>query len=357
MTVRVGIIGTGGIAGLHVKGYKLCKDVELVACADISVQRAKDFASTHGFERAYDNYKKMLENEELDAISICTPNYAHCEPTVLALKAGINVLCEKPIAMNAKEAEKMVVAASQSKAQLSIGHHMRFAPYAQYLKKMLDRGELGHIYFARSQWLRRRGIPGWGQFHIKEKSGGGPLIDIGVHVLDLTMWLMGSPTPKSVSGSTYTKLGNKPEYFNAWPNNFKHKDYDVEDFACAMVKFTNEATLILEASWAAHLPELETLPQMLLGDKGGAVLYPYGRPEAPLRVFTSRDEAVLDIQPKAVPEGDPHMEELKHWVACVRGEKEVLVKPQESLNVQRILDAIYRSSESGKEVEVGKGRK
>src|SRR5262249_42673414 len=149
------------------------------------------------------------------------------------------------IAMNSEEAQKMVNASRAFKQMLTIGHHMRFLPVCQYLKRMIDHGELGHIYYGRSHALRRRGVPGWGQFHIKSKSGGGPLIDLGVHTLDLIIWLMGSPRPRAVSGSVYTHFGNRHSYFNPH-GTYRREEYDVEDFACGMVKFSNGCTLTLE---------------------------------------------------------------------------------------------------------------
>ncbi len=350
MTVRIGIIGCGGIAKMHMKGFAACPDVKVVACSDISAERSKEFAAEFGISKSFSDYGKMLASAKLDAVSVCTPNYAHSGPTIAALEAGVHVLCEKPMAMNCAEAAEMAAAAGRTGRMLTIGHHMRFHPFARYLKRAIEAGDLGTIYFGRSHALRRRGIPGWGAFHIRAKSGGGPLIDIGVHALDLIIWLMGSPTPLRVSGSVYTKFGNRPDFYNAW-GNYKREDYDVEDYACGMVRFEGGASLLLEASWAGHLPDVETFPQMILGEKGGATILPFGSP-TPVKMFTSRDEALVDIIPQGFPEVQPHVEEIKHWVACLRGEAEVLVKPEESLNVQRILDGLYLSSEKGREIVV-----
>jgi len=346
MTIRVGIIGCGAMAGVHVRGYKACNDVSVVACADVQPERALSFAAQHDIPRTYENADAMLRAEKLDVVSVCAPNYAHCAPTVEALRHGAHVICEKPIAMNSEEAAAMVAAAKDTNRLLTIGHHMRFHPYCKYLKQIIDDGELGHIYYGRSHALRRRGVPGWGQFHIKSQSGGGPLIDIGVHTLDLIIWLMGSPRPVSVSGSVYTQFGNRHTYFNPH-GTYRREDYDVEDFACALVKFDNGSTLTLEASWAAHLKDEETFPQVILGDKGGAELHPWAVPAGvpPLRIYQSRHEALVDVVPSAFAKADPHMEIIRHWIACVRGEEEVLVRPQESLNVQRIIDSIYLSSQ------------
>lgn len=349
MGLKIGIIGCGAIAGIHVRGYRQAEDVEIVACSDLLADRASTFAKTHSIPLSYDSYETMLETEKLDAVSICTPNYAHCGPTLLALQAGVHVLCEKPIAMNAEEAHLMVEAAHCSSGLLTIGHHMRFLPASRYLKQMIDDGDLGKIYFGKSQALRRRGVPGWGQFHIKSKSGGGPLIDLGVHTLDLITWLMGSPQPTVVSGSVYTKLGNQSHFYNPH-GTYRREDYDVEDFAAGLIKFSNGATLTLEASWAAHLPQTETYEQTLLGDAGGATINPFVEADQSLRVYMSRGEALLDVKPHAFATVEAHIEELKHWVKCIRGEAAVLVKPEESLNVQRIIDSLYVSSDSGREV-------
>ncbi|MBX7245520.1 MAG: Gfo/Idh/MocA family oxidoreductase [Candidatus Sumerlaeaceae bacterium] len=351
MTLKIGIIGCGGIAATHMKGYAAAKGIEVVACADISLERAKAFATKFDIPRAYDDYKKLLEAEKLNAVSVCTPNYAHSEPTMLALDAGLAVLCEKPMAMNAAEASEMVDKVRAKKGLLTIGHHFRFQPYVKFARQAIERGDLGQIYFGRSHALRRRGIPGWGQFHIKEKSGGGPLVDIGVHTLDLIVWLMGSPEPATVSGTVYTKFGNRKDFFTTW-GEYKRDEYDVEDYACGMVKFTNGATLLLEASWAAHLPEMDNYRQMILGDKGGAVISPFLAGEPPLRLMYSSGEAVVNAVPEAYPEVDVYIAEIAHFLACVRGEAEVLIKPEESLNIQRIMDSVYLSSERGREVVV-----
>lgn len=354
MTIRIGIIGTGKVSALfHIPGYRACPDVEIVACADIDGARAETFAHDHNIPRSYGDYTKMLESENLDGVSVCTPNYAHAEPTIAALNAGVHVLCEKPIAINSHDASRMVDAARDTGKMLAIGHHMRFLPTAQFLRKIIENGELGQIYYGRSHALRRRLIPGWGQFHIKSKSGGGPLIDVGVHALDLIVWLMGSPTAVTVSGAVYTKFGHRPDFYNPH-GTYSREEYDVEDFATAFIRFDNGSSLNLEASWATHLKETESFPQIILGDLGGAEFNPYSKPpsETPLRILKSRDEALLDIIPSGLPEVEPHLEEIKHWVSCLRGENEVLVKATESLNIQRILDAIYQSSEISKEIRI-----
>lgn len=351
MTIRVGFIGCGAISLLHMRAYRTVPDVEVVACSDVMPQRAEKFALDNNIAHHFTSHEEMLAAVALDCVSICTPNFAHAVPTVHALEAGVHVLCEKPIAMNAEEAATMVEAANRTGKLLTIGHHMRFNPIAQYLKSLVDQGDLGTIYYGRSHALRRRLIPGWGQFHIKSKSGGGPLIDIGVHALDLIIWLMGSPTPATVSGSVYTMFGNRENFYNP-RGEYNRADYDVEDFASAYVRFTNGASLSLEASWAAHIKEEEHYPQLVLGDKAGLEYHPVARPPVPdpVRIYSTSNDTLIDTIPSGFPVVEPHIEEIRQWIECVRGEKEVIVKPQECLNVQRILDGIYKSSAEHREI-------
>src|SRR5580700_6542845 len=212
--IKIGIIGTGGIAnGAHLPGYALIPDeCEVVAICDILPSALNSTSAKYpDIKNKFKDYKKLLEMPEIDGVSVCTENCGHHQITLDALKAGKHVLCEKPIAMNAREGAEMVEAAKKSKKILQIGFNGRFSPNNQTLKRFIDAGELGDIYWARAQSLRVRGIPGWGVFIDKEKQGGGPLIDIGVHILDLTLWLMGHPKPTFASGVTYQKFGKRDD--------------------------------------------------------------------------------------------------------------------------------------------------
>jgi len=343
MSVKIGIVGAGGIAEMHARGYHRAKDVELVACCDLIGSRAEEFARQHGFKRRYSDYRKMLNAEDLDGISVCTPNYAHKDPTILALKRGIHVLCEKPIGMDSKEAKVMTEAARKSDAFLTVGQHLRFESENQALKRMVDAGDLGEIYYGRSHSTRRKGIPGWGVFHVKEKSAGGPMIDIGVHALDLILWLMGFPGIESVTGQTYTKFGNTQEQYHTW-GKVDPKTYSVEDFACGMARLKNGATLLVESSWASHI-EKESFTQVVLGDRGGLTAYPH-------KAHTVRNGDHVDIEFRELPKVEPHEEEVLWFVDCIRGEKEILVRPEESFQVMQLIDAVYKSAETGKEVRI-----
>ncbi|MHB0859380.1 MAG: Gfo/Idh/MocA family protein [Anaerolineae bacterium] len=344
-TVRIGIIGAGGIARhAHMPGYRAQKDVKVVAVSDVAPGRAAEFAQEFDIPKAYDSFEEMLRQEKLDGVSVCTPNFAHRDPAVAALNAGVNVLCEKPIAMNHAEGCEMVEAARRNGKILQIGLHWRFTSEAQALKRFVLAGELGDIYYGEATCMRRRGIPGWGVFTQKALQGGGALIDIGVHTLDHTMWLMGNPRPVSVMGATYAAFGKRSDVVSIWAP-WDSTKFDVDDMGVAMVRFDNGATLMLRASWAANI-ETAFEETRILGTQGGAYL-------KPLKVFKEMHQVLVDITPAHLPEVKPHTAEIAHFVACVRGEAECQVVPEHVLDVQAVLDAVYQSAESGHEVRLG----
>jgi len=343
MTIRAAFIGTGGIANHHIKQMTQGKGYSFVAACDLNEQRVQDFCKKWDIARHYTNMDKLLENENIQAVFVCTPNYAHKEPTIKALKAGVNVYCEKPMAMNVAEAEAMVKAARKSKAILTIGHHMRFLPKNQFIHKERLAGGLGEIYFCRTAYHRRGGVPWWGEFHIKQKSGGGALIDVGVHIIDLALWLMGSPNPVQVMGQTYGKLAGLTDGQRPNQNADKAAQFDVDDFASGFVKMDNGATLAIECSWAANRAQRDEQILEICGDKGGVL-------GNPLTIFTQRHGEFINVAPPFLPELQPHGAATEHFRKVIKGEAENLVKPEETLNVQKILDGVYRSSETGKAV-------
>ncbi len=344
--VRLGIIGTGGIAnGAHLPGYSQIPELcEIFALCDIDPKALKSTAEKYPVKHKFDDYKKMLEMPEIDAVSVCTPNYVHFAPTVDALKAGKNVLCEKPIAMNAKEAAEMVKTARKAGKILQVGYNSRFAPSNQLLKKFIEAGELGDIYYARAQAMRVRGIPGWGVFIDKSKQGGGPLIDIGVHILDLTLWLMGHPKPTYASGVTYQKFGKRPDVVG-FMGQWDYKNFTVEDMAAALIRFDNGATVVLESSFVANLKD-ELNNTTLLGTEGGASAYP-------LTITQERHRSVFSFEPQIPGRNiNTHYAEMKGFVECVRDKKEPLVTGEHGLMVAQIMDAIYKSADVGHEVPI-----
>lgn len=342
--IRVGFIGVGGIAqGRHIPAFLKHPDAEIVAVCDSRKEVLDKVAAELGVKHKFLDYKKLLEVDEVDAVDICTPNYLHADPAVKALKAGKHVLVEKPIALNAEEGAAMVQAAKKSRKKLMVALCCRWRSDARALKRFVDAGDMGEIYYARVHALRRRGIPGWGVFTQKDKQGGGPLIDIGVHILDLTLWLMGHPKPVAASGLCYTKFGTRPGLvglFGSWD----HTNYTVEDFAVGLVRFENGASLTIESSFAANV-EKDVINTVLLGTEGGCEL-------SPLKIFREERQTLVDVTPVFLREADMYEGEIFEFLDAIRNDTPVPVPGEEGLMVAKILDAIYKSSDEGKEVSI-----
>jgi predicted dehydrogenase len=341
--IRLGFIGTGGIAkNAHMTSLKNIEDIELVAVSDINRETAQ--AASDMFEgkpKVYTDYKEMLKNEKLDAVDVCTPNLYHKQPSIDALNAGLHVIVEKPIAMSAKEAQAMCQAARKNERKLMVAQCQRFRPDVQLLKKMIDAGELGDIYYSRVWALRRRGVPAWGVFIEKDKQGGGPMIDIGVHMLDMALYLMGHPKPVAVSGQCYTKFGTRKGVFNPW-GEWDPKKYTVEDYAAGFVRFDNGATLSIEASFAANIKKDE-LNVTLLGTEGGSDMDPF-------RIYKERHQRIIVEEPTMLPQVNTYEAELREFFAAIRENRDPLVTGEQALMTQQILDGVYESSQKGKEI-------
>lgn len=350
--MRVGIIGAGNIARFaHIPGYQKLPDVEIVAICDIIEPKVKQVAAEYGIAKTFTDYRQMLKLP-LDAVSICVPNSVHAEAAMVALQAGANVLCEKPMAMNAAQAGQMVRTAAEAGKILMMGFNNRFRSDTQAVKRMIEAGSLGDIYFARAGWLRRKGIPGRGSwFTRKSMSGGGALIDIGVHALDLAVWLMGKPEPVSVMGATYAKFGPDPSRgTGGWGEQDASGVFDVDDLACAMIRFANGSTLLLEASWASHV-EKEQMFLSILGTQAGVQIV--GSPPQ-TTVFSEQAGLLQDtriIVPDAVA-GGGHAAEIAEFVRCVKEGREPMSSGEDGVRVMRVLDAIYASAATGASVAV-----
>jgi predicted dehydrogenase len=349
-SVGVGIIGAGGIAqNTHLPAYAKLRDegkVKIVAVADANEATAKIAAEKFGIPHIFTDYTEMLKLSDIDAVDICTPNFLHRQPAIDSFEAGKHVLVEKPIALNGKQGAEMVAAGHKAGKQLQVGLNMRFAAAPQAIKKMIDSGAVGDIYYARAHALRRRGVPSWGVFTQKDKQGGGPLIDIGVHILDMTLWLMGHPEPLSVSGQTYRKFGNKEGVYNLW-GPWDPKVYSVEDFAVGQVKFKNGATLTLESSFVANIAK-EEFSTALLGTEGGVHLDLHDNSNT--RLYREESGTLTDTSLPALPTALSHETEIRSFVQALLDDIPVAVPGEQGLMVSRILDAIYESSETGKEV-------
>ncbi len=341
------MIGTGSICqSVHIPAYKKHPDAEIVAICDINLETLKKVGDDLGIPEnlRFEKYEDLLRLKEIDMVDICTPNYVHMDPTVKGLRAGKHVICEKPIALNAKEGQKMVDAAAESGKKLMIAYCWRWNSGAQALKRFVDAGSLGQTYYARVQALRRRGVPSWGVFIDKAKQGGGPLIDIGCHALDLTLWLMGHPRPVAASGKTYTHFGRKKGTFGVW-GPWDYDNYTVEDFAVGIIRFDNDATLVLESSFCANI-ENDVFNTTILGTEGGCTL-------DPLKMYREENGTLIDVSPVKLqqPVGT-HEGEIIAFLDAIRNKKPSPVPGEDGLMVAKILDALYKSSELGKEVPI-----
>jgi predicted dehydrogenase len=358
-TLRVGVIGTG-IGAYHLQGYQSHPQAEIVALCDVNPVALEATGAQYCVPALFTDYHEMLALKSLDAVSICVPNFLHAPIAIAALQAGKHVLVEKPLATDAKTGQKMIDAARAAKKTFMIQFNNRYRPESQLLKAAVDAGELGELYFARCGWIRRNGIPGWGNwFTQKEFSGGGPLIDLAVHMFDLTWWLMGKPKPVLCLGSTYGKFGPKMEALGPWgAPNVKGK-YDVEDMAVGMVKFDNGATIMLEASWASRI-EREWVYSTLCGDKAGATLERQWKIDGidetsidKLLLFKQEHGAPVNEELKVQP--DPWMgrlEAVRHFVDSVLSGKEPISPATDGLAIMKVLDALYKSAQTGKAVNI-----
>jgi predicted dehydrogenase len=345
---RLGLIGAGGISHMHAKHIKKNPGVEIVAAADPSEAALTKFKEAFPEVKTFADYKQMLkEQKDLDAISVCTPNGLHSENTIAALEAGKHVIVEKPMAMNAKEAQKMIDAARKSGKHLVVGFQFRFDPKTALIRRQIEEGKFGKILYVRCQALRRRGIPNWGVFGRKDLQGGGPMIDIGVHCLEMAHFAIGSPQPVTATGNTWTYHGNRPsDTIIPWPK-WDHKNYTVEDMAVGMVRFDSGAMLTIEASFVAHI-EKDVWTFQVMGEKGGATW-------DPCQVFTDQDGYMFNMTPGFLPTAGWDViweKKMKHFVEVCRGERKNEAPGEHGLMVQKMLDGVYASAEKGREVTI-----
>jgi predicted dehydrogenase len=342
--LRIGVIGLG-MGRHHIAGYQTHPQAEVVAVAEPDAARLKEIGDKFSVPNRYASAEEMLAKEQLDIVSIATPNKFHHSLTLAAFKAGCHVLCEKPMAMNAAEAAEMLAASKAAGKRLMINFSWRFTEQSFALKAETDAGLLGDIYFGRTVWHRRRGLPGFGGwFGQKALSGGGPLIDLGVHRLDLALWLMGYPKPIWVMGKTYNPIAAELAAQ-------KGALYDVEDLAAAMITFDTGASLVVEASWAANISERELMETRLYGTQAGLVQrntqegYTF-EAEIYLERNGSHYNMNLHGPAKAVPKP------MAHFVESILTDTPHIATGEEGLRVMEILDAIYASAGQGQPVRV-----
>jgi predicted dehydrogenase len=350
--IKAGIIGCGGIAnGKHLPAIKKLGEMELTAFCDLIPERAQKAAREYGTPDAkvFTDYKQLLETD-VSVVYVLTPNRAHSFITVDALEAGKNVMCEKPMAINYSEALKMAQAAKKSGKLLTIGYQNRYRPDSMCLKRECDAGVLGDIYYARAKALRRRAVPTWGVFLNEHEQGGGPLIDIGTHSLDLTLWMMNNYRPKFAVGTTYHKLNKDRETGNSW-GDWDPDKFTVEDSAFGFVVMENGATISLETSWALNTLDVGEALTMLCGTKAGADMFGGLRINGVkngLQYTTAYDLHKGGVDFYAGDSADPADVEQRVFVDALRGKRQPVVLPEQALTVTRILEAVYTSAREGK---------
>jgi predicted dehydrogenase len=344
MPPKIALIGAGWAArNAHLPGFRAA-GVPVAAICDLNPVPANTLAKQYGIPNVYSNYKEMIEKEQPDSVHVLLPNVAHREPVLFALAAGANVLCEKPLATSVTEAQEMFDAAKAAKRTLMAAQSWRFEAPSRAVKRLIDEGELGEIYYGEATAMRRMGIPMWGLFHYKEHSHGGALLDIGVHMLDLAIWLMGNPQPVRVSSMVTAKFGKRPEFAKMLRNAWDPERFDVDDFSISLVHFANGASLVLRVSWAAHIPDQQLFDVKVLGTEAGATVTP---------PMLYRTTGGIPVDGKLqVGAGSGYEREIAHWLKVLAGVSEPIVKPEETMNVQRILDAAYASAEQGREIAI-----
>lgn len=346
--IKVAIIGTGSISHFHASAYKKLLNVDIVAVCDINKDRAEEFAKKYDVPNVFTDYNELLSMGEIDAVSVTAWNNIHASASIAALKAGKDVLCEKPLALNTLEAEEMLKVSKETNKLLMVGFVRRFGSNAIALKEMVEKGELGDIYYAKTGCIRRWGNPG-GWFSDKKRSGGGPVIDLGVHMIDLVRYISGKPKAISVSASTFNLLGMKPGVKGV--SKYCAKDYDefndVEDCATAFIRFDNGMTLTFETSWVQNIKQ-DHLYLDIFGNKAGAQLEPT------VELYTDMNGYLTNSVPliSADSYGFDHNfdEEIKHFIDCVQNGTECINTAEDGVEIMKILDAIYESAESKHEV-------
>lgn len=345
--LRLAIVGCGGVSEMHLRVLKDFPDVEIVAGVDIDTKRLDVMRDKYGFTNLYEDWNEMLAEIKPDAVDVCTPNGVHAAACIDASKAGCHVITEKPMAMTPAECEDMIQAAKDASKKLVTGFQFRYHPATQMIKRAREEGQFGNIMFVKCRALRRRGIPNWGVFGQKELQGGGPMIDIGVHVIEMAHYAMGSPNPIAASGNTWTYMGDKPsDVLSQWPN-WDWETYTVEDLAIGQIRFDNGAIMQIEASFAAHI-EKDVWNFEIIGDKGGANWDPPG-------IFTDQAGTMVNMQPGFLDNAEfitLFKHKLRNFVDGCLTDSDLEAPGEAGLAVQKILDGVYRSADAGQEVTI-----
>lgn len=347
--LKIAVIGAGSISEAHLEAYRSNEEVEIYAICDLNEERARAKAASYGASRVFTDYRELLALPEIHSVSICTWNNSHAEIAIAALQAGKHVLVEKPLCKTVEEALQVEEAVRKSGRLLQVGFVRRYAGQTQLLKQFIDQNELGDIYYAKASCLRRLGNPG-GWFSDVERSGGGPLIDLGVHVIDVCWYLMGRPKVASVTGNTYNRLGNRANVKSL--SFYKAADYDatrnsVEDLASALIRFENGASLMVDVSFTLHAKKDE-LSVKLYGDRGGAELEPE------LQLILEKNDTILNATPQidklSFDFKDAFRNEINWFIDASQGKHPTLSPVEDGVEMMKILCAIYESAKTGSEI-------
>lgn len=349
--IQIAVIGTGSISAMHLQSYKNNPNTTLYAVCDLNEERAKQAAEKYGATKVFTDYRELLADPVIDAVSICTWNNTHAEISIAALDAGKYVLVEKPLCRTVEEALLVQEAVERSGKLLQVGFVRRYDANAQLLRSMADRGEFGEIYYAKASNMRRLGNPG-GWFSDIERSGGGPLIDIGVHIIDLCWYMMGRPKAVSVSANTYKKLGNRSNVRNL--SFYQAADYDaekntVEDMANALIRFENGASLLIDVSFTLHAKDNDSAVK-LFGEKGGFEIDPK------TVIVTEQNDTIVNIYPQTDHPGfhfdSAFQNEVNHFAECISNNSQPISPVQDGVEIMKILCGIYESAAKGAEVRL-----
>ena len=349
MTIRVGMIGAGAIAPFHCMELTAHRDAEIVAVADLSKVRREELAEQFGISRTVASWERIVEDTDIDAVSIALPNHLHATVAIAALKAGKHVHLDKPFALSLQEAKRVAAAAKKSGKMFMVGMNQRYRAECQGLRNAIDRGRLGDIYHVRTFWFRRAGAPRFGTWFVSKKlGGGGCMLDIGVHYLDLALYLIDNWDPVSVTGRVTTLFGHKGLGEGGWGRSDRKKSikFDVDDNACGLIKFRNGTTLELGVSWIRHQATRNGNTVEIYGTRAAANLDAneiYRPKRSPKGEYET-----IPIPP--APKSKKRTSRIWDWLDGVSGKREPMCRIEQLLVVQKILDAIYKSSETGREV-------
>lgn len=348
--LNIGMIGAGMIADQHCEEINAHPQAQVVAVADPSTERAVALKEKHGLSRIFEKAEDLLADRDLDAVTIAVPNLFHADYAIAALRAGKHVMLDKPFALSFAEAQAVAREIEASKKVFTVGMNMRFRKESQAAKALIGNGRIGDPYHSKAYWFRRSGIPKLGTwFGQKKIAGGGVLLDIGVHMLDLALFLMDNFEPEAVSGLCHKTFGHRGLGEGGWglSTSDAKKSFDVEDMASAMIRLKGGATVTLEVAWAIHQEEANRHNVEIFGTEAGITAF-----DSRLCFFGEKKGDYEVVVPENVEVPYPHENRFMNWINAILGQEELLCTVSQALAVQKILDAIYQSAETGREIRI-----